>query len=255
MRQHVVGQVSATTLDEGSGDISDHMLQKSAAANGVDETVAFAPEVGAKNGPNGGLAPDVTLVFSREGPEVVTANEARGGETHPGLIQGIRVVVDVAGIERRTDFGAIHGVAVGLGVGVEAGVEVGVNLFHVVNTDGGGEQTIDRLFEILRGDAVGEAESSYLREGVDAGVGATGTGDMNGGAFNAADDLFQHALDGGEAGLYLPAVVFRAIVRNGNADAAADKGLKSLGVGCDSFRRGFGSLFQEVRIADHMLNS
>jgi hypothetical protein len=55
---------------------------------------------------------------------------------------------------------------------------------------------------------------------VDAGVGTAGTGYVNGAAFDFRDDGFEGALDGGEAGLNLPAVEIGTVIRELKPDAA-----------------------------------
>ena len=62
------------------------------------------------------------------------------------------------------------------------------------------------------GDGDGERKGGNLREGVNAGVGAAGTLGENGFAGDAMDGLGECALDGGEVGLHLPAVVGGSVV-------------------------------------------
>ncbi len=58
----------------------------------------------------------------------------------------------------------------------------------------------------------GEGEGGDLGEGVDAGVGAAGALGEDGFAGDAVDCLGECALDGGQAGLNLPAVVGGSVV-------------------------------------------
>jgi hypothetical protein len=47
-----------------------------------------------------------------------------------------------------------------------------------------------------------------------AGIGTAGGSNMNGGALDVADDLFESSLDGGKSGLNLPAVELGTVVGN-----------------------------------------
>lgn len=61
-------------------------------------------------------------------------------------------------------------------------------------------------------DGRGEGEGGYLGERVDPGVGAAGALGENGFAGDAMDGFGECALDGGEVGLNLPAVIGGSIV-------------------------------------------
>ncbi len=110
-------------------------------------------------------------------------------------------------------------VAVGFGGGVEAGVEVGVGFGGVEDADGGGEEAVDGAAEVVDGDAVVEGEGGYLGEGVNAGVGTTGAGDVDVFAVHIAEDFFEDALDGDEIGLVLPAVEIGTVIGKSDSDA------------------------------------
>ena len=71
---------------------------------------------------------------------------------------------------------------------------------------------VEGAVEIGGGDGDGEGEGGYLGEGVDAGVGASGALGEDGFAGDATDGLGKCALNGGESGLDLPAVVGSSVV-------------------------------------------
>ena len=68
-------------------------------------------------------------------------------------------------------------------------------------------------------------EGGHLVEGVDTRVGAAGTRHLgNGRTFNSGQNRFQRALNGGQAGLDLPAVKGSAVVCQIDSNAAHHTG-------------------------------
>jgi hypothetical protein len=57
-----------------------------------------------------------------------------------------------------------------------------------------------------------------LRPRRHAGIRPARPGHVNPAAFNAADNLFENALNGGKARLHLPAMEIRAVIGQRNAD-------------------------------------
>jgi len=82
------------------------------------------------------------------------------------------------------------------------------------------KQVVQGPAEVVERDPVGEGEGGGLCQGMDAGVGAAGTGDLDGRALDFGQRGFQSALNGSQAGLHLPAVEVRAIIGDVRADAA-----------------------------------
>ena len=139
------------------------MLQEAAAPDGVAEVVAFSAQVGDVDGSmQRGAGFVVAGVGGGEAAEVVVAEEGLGAFDHAGLVEPEGVVVDEAGFKGRADFAAIQGVAVGFGDGVVAGVEVGVGFFAGEDPDVAGEEAVDRLLQVGRGDGVGERKPNDL---------------------------------------------------------------------------------------------
>ncbi len=94
----MVGEIAAAHFNEGADDVADHVFEEAVAADGVDEEVALAFEVGIEDAADFGLA-GAFFVFGGEGGEVMAAFEDFGAFEHPGLIEGVGVVVDVAPVE------------------------------------------------------------------------------------------------------------------------------------------------------------
>ncbi len=63
-------------------------------------------------------------------------------------------------------------------------------------------------------------KAATCAERMHAGIGASAAGHVHRLAFHAGDDFLQQALNGGKAGLHLPAVKRAAIVGEVNANAA-----------------------------------
>ena len=140
-----------------------------------------------------------------------------------GLLEGVEVEIEAAG----PDEGGEHGraddaagfaagedaVLVGLAAGAVAGVEFGRDGFDGEDADAGGEGAVEGAMEVGGGDGDGEGEGGDLAEGVDAGVGAAGALGEDGFAGDVVDGAGEGALDGGQAGLDLPAVEGGSVVR------------------------------------------
>lgn len=84
--------------------------------------------------------------------------------------------------------------------------------FGFGDTNRWGEGPIERATQIVRRDGSLQAETCDLGESVDAGVGAAGTLRERGFSRDAAESCLELALDGGQAGLHLPALKGGAVV-------------------------------------------
>ena len=96
-----------------------------------------------------------------------------------------------------------------------AGVEVWRNRLDGEDADAGREAAVEGAVEVGCGDGCSEGEGGDLGEGVDAGVGAAGALGEDAFAGDAVDGVGERALDGGQAGLDLPAVEGGAVVGEG----------------------------------------
>ena len=96
-----------------------------------------------------------------------------GSLLHGRLIEGIGVVGDVAGEKRRDDVAAPDAVVVALGAGGVAGVKAFGHFVDGEDADGGGKPIVEHDAEVCERDGAGGLKGGDLRQGVNAGVGAT----------------------------------------------------------------------------------
>ena len=152
-----------------------------------------------------------------EGGEVVGAEDESGGLLESGEVDRERAGPDEGGEHGGADSVAREdAVLVGFAEGVVAGVEFGGDGFDGEDADAGWEGSVESAVEVGGGDGDVEREGGDLGEGVDAGVGAAGALRENGLAGDVADGVRESALNGGEVGLDLPAVVGGSIVGEGD---------------------------------------
>jgi hypothetical protein len=227
------GEVAFAGFEEDADEVADHVLEEAAAADAIAEALAFEMEAGGEDAADFGEAGGVLFVGGGEGGEIVLAFEDWGERAHDFFVERVGVVEDVAALEGRADFAAEDAVFVRLFEGVEAGMEGGRGFGDAVDADVRREEAIEGFLEVGGRDGVLEIEGGDLGEGVDSGIGAAGGFDADGGAFDFGEDLFELALDGGQAGLDLPAVVFGAVVGEFDADAAQGAGSGGAGAWFD----------------------
>src|SRR6185437_549504 len=92
-----------------------------------------------------------------------------------------------------------------------------------------GKAVVQRAMETVGGDGRGDGDTGNLGERVHAGIRATGALGQNALARDAMDGVSQRALYGSEAGLNLPAVIRRAVVREREFEVRHVPGCKVLG--------------------------
>ena len=154
----------------------------------------------AQPGPPGVDHPPVDRVVGRgarnpaaEGPEVVLAEERVGCRRHRPQVERVGHLPGQAGQQGVGHRGVDHQVAVATGDGRVAGVEPGRGDLRLPHDDGRGQLAVARLDHRLGVEAgrdLGrEVEVDHLVEGVDAGVGASGTGEGDRGAGDPAQCL------------------------------------------------------------------
>src|SRR5581483_2589792 len=86
--------------------------------------------------------------------------------------------------------------------------------------DGGRKYVVQSYNQILLRDGRCGGEGRYLGQGVDSGIGASGALGKDLLAGDSGDGLCQRALNRAQAGLHLPAMEFRSIVREGELKVA-----------------------------------
>ena len=103
-----------------------------------------------------------------------------------------------------------------------ASVEFGWGVLGGEDADAGREEVVERAEEVCGRDGGGEDAGGYLAECVDAGVGAAGALRENAFAGDAVEYVAEGALDGGQAGLDLPAVVWGSVIGEGELPVGHD---------------------------------
>lgn len=134
------------------------------------------------------------------------------GLLHDGLIQRIWVVGDVTSEKGRNHMAAPDAVVIALASGRVAGVEAVGHFIDGEDSNGGGEAVVEHGAKVGDWDRAGGLEGCDLSESVDSGVGAARALRQELFSGEALDDSGERALDGGLAGLDLPAVEGGAII-------------------------------------------
>ena len=143
------------------------------------------------------------------------AGDEGGGLLHGVFIERIGVVGDVAGEEGRNDVAAPDAVVIALGAGGVAGVEIVGHFFDGEDSDGGGKTVVEHDADVGGGNGAGGVKGCDLGERVDAGIGASRALGQELFSGEALDGVGESSLDGGLAGLDLPAVEGGAVVGEG----------------------------------------
>lgn len=220
MYQLFLGEVPFPHLDKGPGDVANHMLEEAAAANAVIEMRSFTPEHRGENAADFRTSEGIGFVGGGKGGEIVLAHEQRGGGRHAVFVERIRMMMNVASFEGRTDLAAKHAILVRLGESLAAGVKGGIGFGGRKHADLPRQQPVQRAAEIVHGNRIREVEGGDLRQGVNTRVGPAGAGDENQAPFDFRQNVLKYPLDGGETGLDLPTVKVRSIVGDRDTDAA-----------------------------------
>ena len=112
-----------------------------------------------------------------------------------------------------------------------AGMEGVGNDFCFHDPDGDGESAVEGALEVFGRDGCLQGKAGHLRQGMHAGVGAAGALGKRRFARDAAEGGLQFSLDGGLAGLNLPAAVIGAVVGEGELPGAEIGWRLRLGLG------------------------
>ena len=152
-----------------------------------------------------------------EAAEIVFAEKGCGDGIQASEINRPGVRIDIAREKRRTDLvdsglDGENAVLVGFGDGGVAGVKCVGHDLRFEDADGSGQGAIEGANEIGGRDARLKGEAGDLGKRVHAGVGAAGALGQRRLADDAPESRLQFALDGGFAGLDLPAVEVGAVV-------------------------------------------
>ena len=158
-----------------------------------------------------------------KGGEVVFTGDQGGGLLHGCLIQRIGMVGDVAGEKGRNDIAAPDAVVIALGAGGVAGMEAFGHLLDGEDSDGGGKAVIEHDADVGGGNGAGGLKGCDLGERVHAGVGASGALGQKLFSGEALDGVGESSLDGGLAGLDLPAVKGGAVIGEGEFEVRSSR--------------------------------
>jgi hypothetical protein len=224
-----------TSLDKGSDEVADHVVEESGGGDSVDEKALVRVPERVSDGADRGrerffcCTRGLVGVAGCEAGEVVGADHVGGGGVEGGEVQRPGAGPDIRRESGRADEfvprfevpgskfgeGSAQGedaVFVCFAQGAVAGVEICGNEFGGEDADAWGQAAIEGPVKIRGRDGCGERKGGYLAEGVHASIGATGTLGQDALTSDVVEGVGEKALDGGQAGLHLPAVVGRAVV-------------------------------------------
>ena len=215
--------MAAGDIDEGTGQIADHFVEESFAVvfdvPGI-LNVDWADDGTGSYGDRVDIA-DRRLGFgarAAESREVVFADEGLGE-----FSDAIRVEIpaDVPGVALRKRIGVSmlsDGVGVAFSRGGEGGVEVFGSGFDRFDSDIWLKDFVESALEFFEGEVGGPSAVEDLSQSVNAGVGASCTGDFDGRAAEFFEGGFNGFLDGGGVGLDLPSGEVGAVVTDDGFD-------------------------------------
>ena len=216
--------VAFTHLKQKAGHVAYHVLEKAVPADAENEDFVLTPETASEDSADLGPASPSAFIGTGEGGKIVLPEEAGGGRGHGGLIQRVRMVMQVTAQERRANLFSPDTVLVSFCNRIVTRVEGCRALADFVDADVIGQEVVECLAEIGFGNWTFEIESGTNGKGVNAGVGASAAHNVDGLAFQLPESFFDAALDGGEAGLDLPAMVGSAVVADEDTQTAHDSG-------------------------------
>jgi len=209
--------------EAATGDFNDcsdhppHLVLEEGVGGETDRIgLGGCVELGVAQGADGGAL----LVGGGEGGEVAAAGKSaeRGASEVEGEGRGN---APGAGFFERSALRGDEELVAVLALGrVAARVEVVGDGLDVLHGDAFGEEVVESAQPALLGQLAGGLKGGDLPEGVDAGVGAAGEGDLSGLAGELGDGLLERALDCGEVGLPLGAGEGRAVVVEQEGESA-----------------------------------
>ena len=223
--------VTLANLKEKASHVANHVLEKAAATDTKNERRVIAPETAVENPADFGAASLAAVVGAGKGGEIVFAEKAGGSIGHSRLIEGVWMVVQITAQEGRANLFAPDAIFVSFCDCIKTGVEAGVALAHFGDANVLGQQVVESYAEVGLWNRAIERKGGTDGKRVDACVCAATAHNVNGLAFELPQRFLDLTLDGGEAGLDLPAMVGSAVVADEDAQRAHVSG--GTGAGLD----------------------
>ena len=214
-----IGKLEAVVphLHECADEVADHPVKETVPVEGNFQNGSrFSRDSDGADAPDGGF-PFVSGIGS-EGGKIMLPHKKSGGLTDGFEAEGAGYVpspADFHGMEKRL---VDDPVKVGFALGRKAGVKLCGRLRHRKDAHPGGKVEVEGAEQSFRRMSVGHLAGGHLAEGVDAAVGTSGSGDVEGFTENFFESGLQDQLNGGKGILALPAKKSAALVGQSKLD-------------------------------------
>lgn len=223
---------AATRSDfhEAPDDIPHHVVEKAVCREEQSYELTTATKSGREGLTDGTPGPSGSRA---ERGEVVGAPEKAERDGHGGPVERLPDLPGVSPEQRGGHRAVFDEVPIALRPCPAAGVKARRGFLDHEDTDLSGEQSIEPRPNLQRSEGAGGGQAGDLPKGVNTGVGSAGSGHLD----RFPEDLFEgfceNPLDGGPAGLDLPAVEGRAVVPDEKPECA-NTGDPATGVGSEA---------------------
>ena len=169
------GESTLADLDEGSDQISNHPIEKAVALEGqFQNTALFLHDPNGADIANGGFS--FVPRVGGKGSEVVFPSQNLGGLAQRGEIEGARNVPGPSDFQRVQRVGVGDAVKIGFSFGREAGVKARFFAADGEDSNPCREMKVEGFRESGRWMKGGDFAGGDLTKGVNAPIGATGSG-------------------------------------------------------------------------------
>jgi hypothetical protein len=209
------GEAAFADHQKCSRKVADHVMEKSVAADSVDQFFVLALPAGLKDRSHIVYLKTffaALRIYGGEAGEIMLACHDCGGFHHARFVERIGMVVNIACQKRRTGIAAINAVSICLGDGRVAGMEFRRHFFHGKNPDGPRENVIEGAGKICDRNGRRNGDGGGLGQRVNACVSAARALGQRLFAGQLFDNGHQCSLNSGAVGLDLPTGEVMAIV-------------------------------------------
>jgi hypothetical protein len=155
-------QIALARLEERTHQIAHHVFQKTRAAYAVDQPFSGVLEHRREDRPHLGPAQRVARVGSGERREIVLAFHQANQARHRFHVERVRMMVNVAILERRAHFPTPDPILIRLGQSVVPRVKIQRSVARIQYPDGGGQQPVHGLPQVCRRYRVGDGKRRHL---------------------------------------------------------------------------------------------